>query len=484
MGEKEEDFMMNNVNVIRKEENENLYKMIQIVSPFNFMGNKCHIDKDIVPIDVREGGVNYTLEVDFSEALFGITFIMSHLTGDDNVKLQENIKLVHEFIDIMNLCKNWDDEGDHKIPEKDYNAIVSQFKQVVCDKYIQMVLWKSRPDIELFQKIIRALTYDDPTWWKEDQMISGIKRLTNEEKIGYWVDSSRVSDIVRAIDEYIVPDKYKAIFKEMSLKYKYNKSSFFNANKSFVKYSVDDFASLYKCGLMHDKYELLMAFPEYAEKKEKHIPERMPQSVIFVTDETSTHTRKVVKVSIDDYYITITDEYDDTERINIGEEFWIGNQNRPFILEKKNGKMVFIKYRNNGDILEEEVIKSGKWLMATTSGAARNGLFHKVKPLPLRIHFNGFTPMHPWKSKYDEDIVNNMMSFGKFNGLPVYKYAKDKKTYVIKIEDAYYALYLYRKSDARSRESQEEWMKLQSQATWFSTDGKLALFGNRILFAD
>lgn len=92
--------------------------------------------------------------------------------------------------------------------------------------------------------------------------------------------------------------------------------------------------------------------------------------------------------------------------------------------------------------------------------------------------------MHPWKSKYDEDIVNNMMSFGKFNGLPVYKYAKDKKTYVIKIEDAYYALYLYRKSDARSRESQEEWMKLRSQATWFSTDGKLALFGNRILFAD
>lgn len=122
--------------------------------------------------------------------------------------------------------------------------------------------------------------------------------------------------------------------------------------------------------------------------------------------------------------------------------------------------------------------------MATTSGAARNGLFHKVKPLPLRIHFNGFTPMHPWKSKYDEDIVNNMMSFGKFNGLPVYKYAKDKKTYVIKIEDAYYALYLYRKSDAWSRESQEEWMKLRSQATWFSTDGKLALFGNRILFAD
>ena len=52
------------------------------------------------------------------------------------------------------------------------------------------------------------------------------------------------------------------------------------------------------------------------------------------------------------------------------------------------------------------------------------------------------------------------------------------------IEDAYYTLYLYRKSDARSRESQEEWMKLRSQATWFSTDGKLALFGNRILFAD
>lgn len=40
MGEKEEDFMMNNVNAIRKEENENIYKLIQIVSPYNFMGNK------------------------------------------------------------------------------------------------------------------------------------------------------------------------------------------------------------------------------------------------------------------------------------------------------------------------------------------------------------------------------------------------------------------------------------------------------------
>ena len=362
MGEKEEYFMMNNVNVIRKEENENIYKMVQIVSPFNFMGNKCHIDEDIVTIDVSDRYGNYKLEVNFSEALFGITFIMSHLTGDDNdnIKLQENIKLILNFIDIMNLCKDWDDEGDHKIPEKDYISIVIQFKQVVCHDYVCMVLWKRQADIEVFQKIVRELTLRDLNWWSLNNMITSLERLTDGSKVGYWLDRSRVSDIVRAIDEYIVPDKYKAIFKEMSLKYKYKKSSFFNANKSFVKYSVDDFASLYKCGLMHDKYELLMAFPEYAEKKEKHIPERMPQSVIFVTDETSTHTRKVVKVSIDDYYITITDEYDDTERINIGEEFWIGNQNRPFILEKKNGKMVFIKYRNNGDILEEEVIKPGK----------------------------------------------------------------------------------------------------------------------------
>lgn len=271
-----------------------------------------------------------------------------------------------------------------------------------------------------------------------------------KKKISYWIDRSRVSDIVRDIDEYIIPDRYKAIFKEMSLKYKYKKSSFFNMNKSFVKYSKEDFTSLYNYALMSDKYELLMAFPEYAGKQEQYVPAEMPQSVIFVTDETSTHTRKVVDVIINDTGIVIKDKDGDESTIKVGEEFWIGNQNRPFILEKKNGKIVFIKYRNNGDILEEEVIKPGKWLMATTSGAARNGLFHKVKPLPLRIHFNGFTPMHPWKSKYDEDIVNNMMSFGKFNGLPVYKYAKDKKTYVIKIEDTYYALYLYRKSDARS----------------------------------
>lgn len=483
MGEKEEDFMMNNVNVIRKEENENIYKMIQIVSPYNFMGNKCHVDEDIVSIDISDSHEKCTLEVNFSEAIFGLTFVMSHLTGDDNVKLQENIKLILNFIDIMNLCKDWDDEGDHKIPEKDYNSIVTQFKQVICHDYVCMILWKGQNNIEIFQKIVRVLTADKPTWWKEDQMVSDLKRLTNEEKIGYWVDRFRVSDIVKAIDEYIVPDKYKAIFKEMALKYKYKKSSFFNSNRSFVKYSIEDFKCLYNHALKSDKYDLLMAFPEYAEK-EKHIPEQMPQSAIFVTNEISTHTRKVVKVSINDNYITITDEDDDIEKINIGEEFWVGNQTRPFILEKKENKMVFVKYRNNGEVLEEENVRPGKWLMATTSGAARNGLFHKVKPLPLKVHFNGFNPIHPWKSKYAEDIVDNMMSFGKFNGLPVYKYAKDKKTYVIKIEDAYYPLYLYSKSDAQSRESQEEWMKLRSQAAWFTSDGKLALFGNRILFAD
>ena len=473
--------MTNNANIIKISENR--YKMVQIASPYNFMGNKCHIDEDMVTLTVSGRYDRCELEVNFSEALFGLTFIMSHLTGDENMKLQENIKLVHDFIDIMNLCRDWDDEGSHKIPEKEYNNIIAQFKQVVCNDYIQMVLWKSQQDIEIFQKIIRILTFDKPTWWKQDQMISGLKRLTNEEKIGYWVDSSRVSDIVRDIDEYIIPNKYKDIFKEMRLKYKYKKSSFFNINKSFTKYSKEDFTSLYKYGLMSDKYELVMAFPEYAEK-EKHIPEQMPKSATFITDETSTHTRKVVDVIINDTGIVIKDKDGDESAIKVGEEFWVGNQARPFILEKKDNKMAFVKYRNNGEVLEEEDIKPGKWLMATTSGAARNGLFHKVKPLPLRIHFNGFTPMHPWKSKYDEDIVDNMMSFGEFNGLPVYKYAKDKKTYVIKIEDAYYPLFLYRKSDAQSRESQEEWMKLRSQAAWFTSDGNIALFGNKILFAD
>lgn len=68
MGEKEEDFMMNNVNAIRKEENENIYKMVQIVSPFNFMGNKCHIDEDMVTIDISDRWGNYKLDVNFSEA--------------------------------------------------------------------------------------------------------------------------------------------------------------------------------------------------------------------------------------------------------------------------------------------------------------------------------------------------------------------------------------------------------------------------------
>ena len=473
--------MTNNANIIKISENK--YKMVQIASPYNFMGNKCHIDEDMVTLTVSDRYDRCELEVNFSEALFGLTFIMSHLTGDENMKLQENIKLVHDFIDIMNLCRDWDDEGSHKIPEKEYNNIIAQFKQVVCNDYIQMVLWKSQQDIEIFQKIIRVLTFDKPTWWKQDQMISGLKRLTNEEKISYWIDRSRVNDIVRDINEYIVPNKYKNVFKEMTLKFKYKKSSFFNTNKSFVKYSKEDFTSLYNYALMSDKYELLMAFPEYAEKQ-KCTLEQMPKSATFITNETSTHTRKMVDVNIYDDYITITDEDGDIERINIGEKFWIGNQNRPFILEKKENKMTFVKYRNNGETLEEVTVKSGKWLKATTSGAARNGLFHKVKPLPLRVHFNGFTPMHPWKSRYDEERLSNITSFGEFNGLPVYKYTKDENTYVIKIEDAYYTLHLYKKSDAQSRESQEEWMKLRSQATWFSTDGKLALFGNRILFAD
>ena len=476
--------MMNNVNVIKKDET--VYTMKQIVSPFNFMGNKCHIDEDMVTIDISDRWGSYKLAVNFSEALFAITFIVSHLTGDDNKKLQENIKLILNFINIMDLCKDWDDEGDHKISEKDYNSIVTQFKQVVCHDYVCMVLWKDQAEIETFQQIVKYLTFNHAkTWWSENTMITSLtERIGGNAKVGYWIDKSRVTDIARDINEYIVPDKYKAIFKEMSLKYKYKKSSFFNMNKSFVKYSVEDFRSLYNYSLLNNEYELMMSFPEYSGKQEQYVPEQMPKSVTFVTDETSTHTRKVVEVIINDTGIVIKDKDDDELTIKVGEEFWIANQARPFILEKKENKMTFVKYRNNGETLEEVTVKSGKWLMATTSGAARNGLFHKVKPLPLRVHFNGFTPMHPWKSRYDEERLSNITSFGEFNGLPVYKYTKDENTYVIKIEEAYYVLHLYRKSDAQSKESQTEWMKLWSQATWFSTDGKMGLFGNKILFAD
>lgn len=481
--ERKKRIIMKNANMIKISENK--YKMNQIVSPFNFMGNKCHVDEDIISIDILDSRYgNYELEVNFSEALFGITFVISHLTGDENMKLQENIKLVYNFINIMGLCKDWDDEGDHNIPEKEYDKIIEEFKQLVCRKYMHMVLWEEQNDIEVFQKIVKEITLRDLNWWSLNNMITSLEKLTDGSKVGYWIDEYMVKDIARDINEYIVPDKYKAIFKEMTLKFKYRKSSFFNANRSFVKYSKEDFNSLYRYTLMCDNYEMMMAFPEYAGKQEQYIPAEMPKSVTFTTNELTTHTRKVVEVSIDDNYITITDEDGDIEEIHVSEEFWIGNQARPFILEKKNGKMVFVKYRNNGDILEEEAIKPGKWLMATTSGAARNGLFHKVKPLPLKVHFNGFTPMHPWKSRYDEDILDNIDIAAGFNGLPIYKYTKDKNTYVIKIEEAYYVLHLYRKSDAQSRESQEEWLKLRSQAAWFTSDGNIALFGNKILFAD
>ena len=58
--------MTNNANIIKISENR--YKMVQIASPYNFMGNKCHIDEDMVTLTVSDRYDRCEIEVNYSEA--------------------------------------------------------------------------------------------------------------------------------------------------------------------------------------------------------------------------------------------------------------------------------------------------------------------------------------------------------------------------------------------------------------------------------
>lgn len=83
-------------------------------------------------------------------------------------------------------------------------------------------------------------------------------------------------------------------------------------------------------------------------------------------------------------YILSKENGDVFQIIKENEPFVIGNQNRVFVpvrVNKKKGKGTILmcrKYNDNGKVIEEfPLINNKKGLWATTSGSARNGVFHK-----------------------------------------------------------------------------------------------------------
>ena len=64
--------------------------------------------------------------------------------------------------------------------------------------------------------------------------------------------------------------------------------------------------------------------------------------------------------------------------LSVGDTYHIGNQMRPYMVVKRKDGLWLEKYGDHGNIIEEERIpRYGKYLLATSSGAARNGVFHR-----------------------------------------------------------------------------------------------------------
>ena len=83
-------------------------------------------------------------------------------------------------------------------------------------------------------------------------------------------------------------------------------------------------------------------------------------------------------------YVLLNEDGSVFQEIKEGVEFRIDNQLRPWVpvrVYKENGKgtiLVCRKFGDNGNVIEEfPLINNKKGLWALTSGAARNGVFHK-----------------------------------------------------------------------------------------------------------
>lgn len=152
------------------------------------------------------------------------------------------------------------------------------------------------------------------------------------------------------------------------------------------------------------------------ERKISSLPTQIDLSVDKVWSSRRTVDLKIIKNRV---IVTDLDTGEIILNVTVGDTFRIANEVRDWeVIKNEKGFIEFVKCGDDGRILRITRVRPGKWLMARTSGEVRNGMFHKIKDMPM---YKIFEKSEDLCLKPESDSNIEMQSTGKtINGCELY----------------------------------------------------------------
>ena len=443
-----------------------------------------------------------------------------HFWDDTPEDTQNILTYFHEALDLM---ETWDDiQPENNISHDVCEKIKERVEKLVYDEYSTKAMYHRFDEtIEwighamFFHKIFHISDANK----KFNEKVDTSTDICTPSEYWHWLDhlSYRIIDIIK---EYGV-EPYNR-FRNCILRSKFHYvnrgiyARFYTRRRSLVRFKInakwdvkyngyagkwqpidsdrrikdqfldliyDDTKSIYS-GKPNGEPRLALAYPEYfrepdmVQRKEIKLENvRLDPQFTYIS-----HTRTTVHIDYCENGIDIIykENDDKIEHIEVGESFKIGNECRYWGLEKAGNKYYFRKYRNNGDVLNEVYIRTGDWLMAVTSGACRNGMFHPVNPFPIQVHFIN----HNLSDLIRESIPGWAKEIGSINGCTVYgdDTIPNGRSVYIKNRSKYYPLTVELYSEADTNEAQEQFEKDFDNGAW--KNEKFSIYRCHLLIKD
>lgn len=422
------------------------------------------------------------------KSLNQMTILKSFIVGDGThytKKYYEAATKITRFMEVISLMESWDDI----CPE---NNISHEIAQNILTKFVSRIrfLYKEHDFEELSEKIFKCIKQSYVSL--EELFLDIEKSEGNETRKRYeFVFYDTIISIESQIDLWIADYKLTVIYNQFDLKMKYKDSDFFSLRRSFSELKPDYVITelkekTFKYSRVHSyvkNFERSIAFAELLFPKSVREKREIPKKVNLKYKYKTTNTRNIVNICCSKEYITI-------ENTNYfpGDKLHIDSQMREYILSKEKDVWYFIKYKDNGDVIVKEKVKSGTFLMAVTNGAARNGLFHKMKTVPFKIALEKLESLDLYELKEMYDIENYEEIMGIDENNIVIK-IPNKYSPLIKHRDVtfngesyetnyvYYNTFVYTQSSLSvGYHSQQTFLYAFDKSDWLSDDDKICFF--------
>lgn len=461
-----------------------------------------------------------TKELKFKTGKDVLEKVCQHFWSDKTSEETENV--LTYFYEALELMEKWDDiEAVNNVSHNICEQIKEKVEKLVYDGYStkatyhrfdETVEWikhaiffhtiKYGSNVsEKFEKDVdtsTSITYPYEYWIWLNDVARNIITITKDA----GVYNNFMNCVYRSKFRYVEHGQFSMFYTRRRSLVRYNmyrtgeynwnayagayqpvNSSKITVKNYFLNCIFDNTKSIYS-GKPNGEPRLALAYPEYFGAPDKiHRKDINLSNVILEAQfKHISHTRTPVHIKYrEDGIDIIYKEYDnEVESLNIGGFFKIDNECRYWELEREGNKYFFRKYRNNGDLLNEVYIRKGDWLLASTSGACRNGMFHPANPFPIQVHFINHNLSHLIR----ESIPSWAKEIGSINGCAAFgdgTFTKGESVY-IKNRSKYYPLIIECYSEANTNEAQEEFEKDFNNGDW--KNEKFSIYRGHLLIKD